>query len=400
MTALDLTGVVPRAPLPGLRTGAIPAALRRQAILLERIFTPSTAALRGLVVALPTEQLDVLDAVLLGRHEQPRGEPSLSPKRALEHLIHEGGLERLHPDEQANLLDPSVRDPSDPSAPKAALALLRSGALFELRPVGRRQACRLFDRLDGDGRVLLARVAARRIGLRSALADTDHEGHELAGSLLALAEAGGDPAPVLAPVAQPATLPAEEGPAGVQAAIAFALAERWPAEFARVAASLARGGAVLAGGAVLEGESLPEALAGLPAAVAERRRPPQFFGSGGESLDLDVLASALSAVFGVRYQNVSDERHAAERLDEAGAHRRAPVMAALHVGTEERLVFVESADGDAVRVRSPRGRSRRFLAHLRWDVPRHPIDPDSGLDQVDRDPFEARLGGLLIPRTS
>lgn len=396
-----------REPLPGLRTKDVPIEIRRS-LLAGRVPAETVRALRPLAGAVAPQKLERLDAMLLGAHEVPGTDGSISPKRALEHLVHEGGLERLGEEEQALLLGAVAQAPEDVSIPKAALALSKSGALDYLDAPARRATCTLFAELDGEGRVLLATLAARRCRARSALESHDRDGISLAAHLLSIARYG-DLArthAALAPLAEPWSLPADDGVEGLTATLEHALAEAWPAEHARLLAGLfgPSGQTELAEQLRLRSrgaETLRGCFLELPHALRPRaHKTPSFLARGAESINADMLASALEHLFDARYSVVPDPRMALERLEgmPGEGDRNPPCILCLRASEGERLFVFDSLHPDHVIVRSPHGKGAGGLGTIRFDPPRRVVDPSRGMDGFPYEIFNERFGMMLIPR--
>lgn len=396
---------VPRGdPIPALSTKDVPVEIRRS-LLSARVPDISVRALRPMAAAVHPQALKRLDEVLLGRYEVSGTEGSLSPKRALEHLVHEGGLERLEPTEQALLLDAVAETPHDVSVSKAALALLMSGALTELSPATRRLTCELFKNLGPNEQVSLARLAVRRLGSGTALSDEDSCGEPLVHHFLRIirrdAQLG---AQALAVLGQPADLPFEEGPQSIPIGLEHALAHAWPAEHARLLEALTgpEGRAKLSGGIHLVNQDrmtngcLRQLFEHLPPTLGQGARKRSFFAPGGSSIDATLFAMAVSQLFGRRFLILSDTPSILLHLREPLG--RLPSFVTVQTTTRERLFVVESLDSQGVSVRTPRGRSSSGIRDIRFDPPRRVLNDEEGLDQIPLDIFLERVGVAWIPQ--
>lgn len=386
-TELEVVAVAPAPaePLPALRTKDVPVELRRS-LLAASVPRIDARALRPLVAGLAPEAVSGLDAMLAGQHEAPGSDGSHSPKRALEHLIHESGIGQLEPEPRSILLDAIARAPGDVRSPKAARALIDSGALAELGPQSKLAVCEMFAALDGTARASLALLSARRIHGHIAFNSPDRDGRSLALRLDQLRKTLPNALPsVLSALARPVDLPAELGEAGVCSVLQFALAEHRPAEMPRL---LVR--------AVAEGDEaplLPHCFAQLPGRT--RSGKSGFLAPDGPALAAEVVAEALVDLFDRPYSVVADPNLARARLPSA-EQSEFPWLAALR-GSEgdERLFVVSGVEDEAVLVSSPKGRAGGALGAVRFDPPRRVIDPEAGLDAIPSDIFWRRFGALF-----
>ncbi|MCB9650339.1 MAG: hypothetical protein H6730_27695 [Deltaproteobacteria bacterium] len=428
--------VVPRHRLAQLGTDAAGEALKEHALQamgqrLEHIRTPALRLVRG---ELEPAAMAICDEVCSGGYDSPHQEAGTSPKRALERLLNEKHYSSLAPKEQALLLTAVAASPRDATTTKAALALLKSGAVRRLSPGERPALFRCFEAVGPEGRVRLAQVAARRLRGRSALEDRDLQDQALVTHLEHLVMGRGwvqglevrgltrdkAVAVVLGALAHPERLSFEEGSPGVLGIMEFALADCAPAELVRLWRHLVSdelvapmaGPAALDLGACLRADPeltlnsssspLRLALTGLAelAQPAGRGRRPTFIMPGGHGVDADVVSRALGLLFGVNFTVAAGAANALRHLARVPAEpqRMPPVFVTVLYARGERLFVFDHMDADWVYLRAPRGRSSKERGALRVDPKREVVEPERGLDRIPREAFEDKVGVGLIPR--
>jgi hypothetical protein len=427
---------LPRQRLDLGGTDAAGVEVHRQRIdLLDRALPAvRSAELRPVRGALRPDALAILDSTLGGAFD-PRGvDPAVSPKRTLEHLIHERSYQELDPEEQALLLTAISDDPRDVSTIKASIALLKTGAPRRLRQDERRLLLELFGDLGPDARVRLAQLGARQLRGRSALEDRDHAGRGLVEQLGQLVRR-----PRLAPelealglrprklvataltvIAAPGRLSFEDGADGVLGLLEFALAELAPAELLRMwrqlasselAVELAGKGTLDLGARLKErgtpavsgrGDPVRAALEGLPALArqARSRRRSTFVVPGGGGLDAELLARALELLFGAPFTVAAGEAHALRALERLGTDRQRvpPALVSVLTAQGERLFVFDRLEADGLYVRAPHGKSTKRAGAWRQDPRREVVDPERSLERLPLEETRELLGCALLPR--
>lgn len=428
---------VPRHLLGKWGTDAVGAAAQRAQIdrLDEALPEVRTRALKVVRGNLDQVEIDALDAALQGAFDDRGTDPSMSPKRSLEHLINERAYAELAAAEQAKLLKAIAPDPRDIATIKSAIALLKTGVAKKLRQGEREQLFEAFVALDSESRALIARIAARGLRGRSTFEDRDFYGVGAVTHLFQLAS-GRRLAPemeraglgrsritslVLGSLAHPARLPFEEAGDGVLGVLEFALADSSPAELMRLWLDLVGPDmrADLAGGVELDLEAaarsdLEISSRNTPfrlalAQLARRARPRRsakvsadpFMMPGNLGFDADLIARALELLYGVPFTvaagGPSALRHL-ERID-GDPSRLPPVFVSLLYSRGERLFLLDRIEDSTVFLRAPHGRSTKRRGAERIDPPRMVVDPEIGLESVPWDELEPTLGVALIPRT-
>jgi hypothetical protein len=428
--------VVPRNLLGKWGTDAVGAAAQRAQIeriegALPHVTISALKLLRG---ELTQQEIESLEMILRGEHDDRGGEAALSPKRSLEHLINEPWFHELAPTEQARFLKAIAIDPRDVTTTKAAIAVLKTGVLKRLRRDDREKLLTIFSVLNSETRALLARLAARPLRGRSALEDRDLEEVSLIGHLHELAEGtelavemersgvrrGRVLSLILGSLAHPERLPFEEGHDGVLSVLEFALADSSPAILARIWLQLVSGDmkAELAGGATIDLGVHMRAPGGVtftnnetPLRVgfeqlAQIARPSRsgdrarFVMPGGHGVDADVISRALLLLYGLGFTVAAGApnamRHLARVSDDP--QRVPPVLVSLLYERGERLFVFHRLSPESVLLRAPHGRSTKRKGAERTDPTRIVEDPDCGLDLMSRADLERWIGVALIPR--
>ncbi|MBK6687379.1 MAG: hypothetical protein IPG45_23110 [Deltaproteobacteria bacterium] len=428
--------VVPRGRLVGSGTDAASAEVHRQMIDLKEKALPNvdSPALRMVRSELNQAQLTVLDRVLKGELDKKGIDPSLSPKRAMEHLIHDRAYAELPAREQAAVLRALVPDPRDVTTAKAAIALLKTGVLKRLRVIDRERLWSIFEVIGPDLRARLAQVAARQIRGKSVLEDRDPSDVGLLEHLAAmvepndypraLEERGLRPRKVLAlligTLAQPERLSFEDGSAGVVGMLEFALADASPAELVRIWRGLtSKEMTVELAGKVqvnlqtrlqqepnleMGGRNTPVRVAfeSLPdlARSGGRARRPTFIMPGGHGIDADVLSRTLSLIYGVGFTVAAGTSNALRHLERVNQERGRvpPVFLSILSDRGERLFIFDRLEEAGAQLRAPHGKSSKRAGAVRLDPRREVVDPDRGLERITRADLEAGIGVGLIPR--
>ncbi len=431
---IDL-GVVPRRYLGAPGTQGAGAEVHRQLVdRIERGLPEVRAApLKILRAELSADLLLSLDEILAGQHEQRATDGSVSPKRALEHLINEKSYQSLVPRERARLLMPIAEDPRDISTIKSGIAILKTRLVERLSEHVRGKLLDLFGTLDPDARATLAQLSARQLRGRSVLEDRDPRDISLIERLNQLVH--GDPIPellethgvrrerivklVLTALANPAKLSFEEGSPGVISTIEFALADGSPAEYARLwteivsracAAELSGGGRLELSGRVTANVSFTNQITPLRIALDQlpelahpraRKPHPDFVMPGGHGIDADVVSRALAIVYGPGFTVAAGLDTAIRHLDRVARdpHRTPPVFVSLLYDRGERLFVFDHFEEGSVFLRAPHGRSTKRAGAFRSDPVRAVVDPDTGLESIPRTDFDAAVGVALVPRT-
>ncbi len=243
-------GALPRQRMVGSGTDAASAEVYRQMIQQRAADLPSIhhPALKIMKGELSAADLAVLDRTLAGEFENRTSDPTLSPKRCLEHLINERGFNDLTPKDRAPFLSAIASEPTDVTTLKASLALAKTGVLKRLRNSERERLGRLFATVGPETRARVARLAARKLRGRSALEDRDLGDTGLVEHLSAMQsergfatilEAAGLKQRrlaglVIGAIAHPERLSFSEGTGGVIGMLEFGLADVSPAELARL----------------------------------------------------------------------------------------------------------------------------------------------------------------------
>ncbi len=430
------SGAIPRNMLGKWGTKAVGAAARkasveRKAKDLMPISHPALKQVRG---ELPGPVMATLIRILSGEMENRSIEASLSPKRALEHLINEVVFNELTLPERARVLVAIAGAPEDITTIKAAIALLKSGVARRFRPSERAKLFEAFIAFDPECRALLARLSARPLRNRSALEDRDYEDtglvthlHTLACGLQvapAIARAGFRAEQIVTLVmsscANPERLPFEEGADGVLSIIEFGLADCSPAELARLWIELVTGEmtARLAGEGELElgvklranpqlkfsARETPIRL-GLEmlTALANPRRGGDraaFVMPGGHGVDADVISRSLALLYSVGFTVAAGAPTSARHLDRttSDTQRVPPVFVTLLYDRGERVFVFDHLDEEHVYLRAPHGRSSKRKGGQRADPVRVVEDPELGLDKITRAEMTSAVGVALIPR--
>jgi hypothetical protein len=398
---------------------------------LPEVRAPALKIVRG---ELKKHELWSLDRALGGELDARGTDGSLSPKRTLERLVNDREYNELVPLHRASLLRAIAKDPGDVTTVKAAIALVKTSVLRQLRPDATTQLLEVFEHLGADARAHLAQMAARRLRKKSVLEDRDAEDGGLVEHLHALVRRGAFAERVEASgarrrkvanlvvgaIASPHRLSFEEGSDGVLSMIEFGLADTNPAELARlwrglVSPSMRVG---LAGGAELDlalaldrgaeiafaGQVTPlrlglSALAELARPSAKQRRPT-FTMPGGHGIDADVVSRALEKIFGVGFTVAAGTSNARRHLDRVSKDpkRAPPVFVSLLYTRGERLFVFDHRDDEYVYVRAPHGRSTKQPGANRSDPRREVVDPDRGIDRIPLRSFDRHVGVGLVPR--
>lgn len=424
--------VVPRRMLGAPGTHGAGAEVQRQMVNRIDRELPAVAApaLKILRAELGADALQALDDALAGKYDHRAADGSVSPKRALEHLINEKSYNALTPKDRAKLLGSIADDPRDVATIKAGIAVLKTRLPERLRDHERSTMLDLFARLDTDGRASLAQVAARRLRGRSALEDKDLRDASLVDRLTELLDGGAVAdqlrsrgvkrermvALVLATLASPEKLPFEEGSSGVLSTLEFALADCSPAEYTRIWSELLSRfcTAELAGDAQLELGRRLEASGGLtttPLRFALEQLPElahprgkkkrsDFVMPGGHGVDADVVSRALALVYGVGFTVAAGPTTVLRHLERVprDPQRVPPVFVSLLYERGERLFVFDHMEDGTVFLRAPHGRSSKRAGAFRTDPVRAVVDPERGLESVPFDDFEEWAGVGLVPR--
>lgn len=431
-----LVAPIPKTRHVGSGTDAASAEVHRQMIVMAEhalpgVESPALKVVRG---ELSPAQLQLLDRTLKGELDRKGIDPSLSPKRTLEHLVHDRLYQELPPKEQAALLRAVTPDPRDATTAKSAIALLKTGVLKRLRVIDRERLWSVFQVLSPDLRARFAQVAARQVRGRSALEDRDPSDFGLLEHLAAMIEAE-DPPPALeraglrprkilalliGTLAQPERLSFEDGSSGVVGMLEFALADASPAELVRLwrgltgkelsvelagkvnlqlGPRLQREPAVELGGRNtpirVAFESLPEV-----GRASGRARRPTFIMPGGHGIDADVLSRTLSLIYGVGFTVAAGPSNALRHLERITSERGRvpPVFLSILSDRGERLFIFDRLEEGGALLRAPHGKSSKRAGALRQDPRREVMDPDRGLERITRADLEASLGVALLPR--
>jgi hypothetical protein len=436
-TAADVGGAVPRHLLGKWGTDAVGAAAQRANIarLDESLPQARSPVLKMLRSELTREEIASLETALAGTYDVRGMEPSLSPKRSLEHLTNEPAYNELSLPERARLLKAIAADPRDVATTKSAIAVLKTGIVKRIRLDEREKLLAIFGALTSETRALFARLAARPLRGRSALEDRDFKDVGIVSNLFELVIAAGLPASmehagvkksrvltlVLSSVAHPERLPFEEGTEGVLSMFEFALADTAPAELVRLWLQLVTGDmrADLAGEAELDLGARIEAPGGVAfssretplrvalehlAVLARPRKGADQVGfvmPGGHGVDADVISRALSFVFGVPFTVAAGPPTALRHLLRINAepYRVPPVFVTLLYDRGERLFIFDHLDEARAYLRAPHGRSTKRKGAQRIDPPRTVEDPEAGIDIISREELEKLIGVALIPRS-
>jgi hypothetical protein len=434
--AAEVAGAVPRHLLGKWGTDAVGAAAQRANIarLDESLPQARSAALKMLRSELSREEIASLETALAGSHDERGVEPSLSPKRSLEHLINETAYNELTIEERARLLKAIAVEPRDISTTKAAIAILKTSVIKRLRLDEREKLFALFVALTSETRALLARLAARPLRGRSAMEDRDFKDVGLVTNLAELAMGAAIPAEmenagvkrarvltlVLSSIAHPERLPFEEGSDGVLSMLEFALADGAPAELLRLwreligqhmCAELAGQNEIDLGdrvrgpgGVTFSSRDTPLRVALDQLAVLAHPRKSYegtgFMMPGGHGVDADVISRALSFVYGMSFTVAAGAPTAMRHLlrIETEPYRVPPIFVTLLYERGERVFIFDHIDASKVYLRAPHGRSTKRAGAQRSDPTRIVEDADAGIDSVTREELEKLVGVALIPR--
>ncbi|MCK6549219.1 hypothetical protein L6R52_25475, partial [Myxococcota bacterium] len=431
------TDAVPRELLGKWGTDAVGAAHQRAHIAriddaLPDVRSPLLKALRS---ELAPDAIAALDRCLAGDFDEQRTEPSLSPKRSLEHLINEHAYNDLTLGERARVLAAIAPDPRDIATIKSAIAILKTGVARRLKVDERQQLFDVFAALEAETRALLARTAARALRGRSVLEDRDLGDTSLVTHLHGLLMPGSVSADVerlgmrrarvlvllLGSLANPERLPFEEGGDGVLGMFEYALADCSPAELVRLwsclvgpqmSVELAGEGQLELGARIRADQSLAFSSRETPLRVGlellvalahPRGRADRggFVMPGGHGVDADVVARALGCLYGVGFTVAAGAPSALRHLERASREpqRVPPVFITLLYDRGERLFLFDHFDEDGVVLRAPHGRSTKRRGNERSDPPRVVEDPDLGLDRISVETLKRSIGVALVPRT-
>lgn len=432
----DTPKIKPGRPMeiPGTEAAAAMAARARVERLAELMPVARLPALKSVAGLLLPGTLVRLESALLGEHERGRSASSTgSPKRLAEALLHGEAYASLELEDRVVLLEGIAKSADRPDTWRHAAQLLESV------PKGgqaraRRRSLELFRALEARHRPALVELAARSLHRRSVLEDQDLEGGALVEHLFTLATADKLAEPIerrglrprdvltllLGVLARPARIALEEGADGVLGALEFALAETSPAEYARLWRHLVLGGMTvgLAGDRHLDlkrhlarhdvafdGTNTPfrvalELLAGL---VRPKRGPSRgaFLMPGGQGVDADVTAHALSLLYGMPYAVSAGAAAVKRALATVGreADRVPPVFMSVLYEGGERLFVYDGLDKDEIFVRAPHGSSSKPTGAERKRPARTVRDPERGLESLPL-AYLAREVGVIIAPTS
>ena len=411
---------IPRSRWVASGTKAAGAELRRQKILRDAELPDiRSGALKLYTGAVSADHLHRLDAIISSDgdddHDLGRLMSSAEPLLA---LLEDRAFVELPLEDRAELLTTVAENDDDLTTVKVAHTLARSGVLNRLSGLGRKHLHRIFRDLDTGDRVRLARLAARKASSGSVLVEVDARGVFLVDHLRALFD-GGEIDPwwstqglqpkavaslVLGTLAHPARISPEEGADGVVAALEFCLADRLPAELARLWRGLLCGDLRLLGGDRVDSALLrqhlsrPTPIRDLLALLPELLAKRSGFVTGSEQrLDPDALSAVLKPLFGAAYVAVAGAATAERRLRALDAERPGPAFVSMLSERDERLFVFDRFEAEHVLVRAPQGRSAKRTGNERSAPRRTVVDPEAGLDRIDLKTFQEAVGIALVP---
>ena len=415
--------------------GALAAQVRVQRIE-ENLPKTSVPALKLLRMNMDAAAIMALDRALTG-HREDRDilRASISPKRALERLIHAPPYGALEVADRARLLEPIAAAPDDVDTINSARRLVETGVVGGFGARVRSRLLDLFAALSSDDRVALADLGERSVHGKSALLDNDFEDTSIIEHVAAVAcatrvgsalESAGyrkrqSVSNLLAVLSCPAEVAISDGGEGLLAVMEFSLAHASPAEMARLwrgltldalSVSLPGEGRLDLGealrtqpGMVVGGADTPlrlglEQLAGLAHPRGGPRRSA-FIMPGGNCVDADVTARALGYLYGVGFTVAAGASNALRYLEAArpSSTRVPPMFVSLLYEGGERLFVFDRMDDNRAYLRCPRGTSTKPKGSRRLDPVRRVEDPRTALDSVPRDEFDTSVGVALVPRT-
>ncbi|WP_257452610.1 hypothetical protein [Archangium lipolyticum] len=197
-----------------------------------------TAATGGTGPALPQAALDRLgDADKARLHELARGNLGPDAQTNLGKVVDASGFQHLDAEQQALALHTFLTaPPSSPTSTGHLTALLGGAGFQSLSPAGKAQALDVFRQTSVDGRKHLVDLSHRSLNGRTALLDTDEDGHSLLSNLHGMATGQLEPSlaahgihreDLLCSVMREAASPG-------QLAAHDALCQRNPAEYVRI----------------------------------------------------------------------------------------------------------------------------------------------------------------------
>lgn len=418
--------------IPGTEAAAALAARARVERLADRMPVARIPALKSVAGLLAPGTLVRLESALMGEHERGRGASgSTSPKRLAESLLHGEAYASLELEDRVVLLEGIARSADRPETWRHATMLLESVPKGGQQR-GRRKGLELFRALEPRHRPALAELAARTLHRRPLLEDQDLEGGALVEHLLALAAADKLAEPIerrglrprdvltllLGILSRPARIALEEGADGILGAIEFALAETSPAEYARLWRHLVLGPMTvsLAGDrsldlrrhlgrhdAAFDGTNTPfrvalELLAGL---IRPKRGPSRgaYLMPGGQGVDADVAAHALSLLYGIPYAVSAGPAAVKRALGSVGreSDRVPPVFISVLYEGGERLFVYDRLGRDEIFVRAPHGASSKPKGAGRKRPDRTVEDPDTGLESLPLAYLGREVGVIIAP---
>ncbi|QRN95675.1 hypothetical protein JRI60_42585 [Archangium violaceum] len=192
----------------------------------------------GPPLPLPPAALDRLGEADKARlHELARGSLGTDARTNLGRVVDASGFQHLDAEQQAQALRTFLSAP--PSSPTSTghLTSLLSGAGFQsLSPANKAQALDVFRQTSVDGRKHLVDLSHRTVNGRTALLDTDEDGHTLLSSLHGLATGQLEPSLAAHGIQREDLLCSvmREAASPGQLAAHDALCQRNPAEYVRI----------------------------------------------------------------------------------------------------------------------------------------------------------------------
>ncbi len=424
-------GVLPRSRLVGGGTKAAAVEVRRQQILKDAELPElRSGPLKLFTGRIEPSWLARLDDICAGEFDDPDGSGSVSAKRTLEHLLHDRAFTELEVDDQAAFLRTIAASEGDLTTTKAAGALVRTTVLSRLSRADRSTLHDVFRAATAEDRTRLAHLGGRRLAGRSALEDEAPKRGRLLDHLRTIVAQSDLDARwlanglrmdavtslVLGTLAQPSRLAPETDFDSVVSTIEFALATVRPAEYAglwrRILSTSNElelaGGAKWPSGRPKPGRRASTPLRELLARVLAPARgggpekdngPHGRVGFAAPILRPEGLGQAVGALFDARYSVVVGGPAIIQALDRLplDGQRRPPAFLTLLHDRGERLFVFDRVDDRYLYVRGPVGRSLKRTGEIRPAPTREVVDPEVGIDRIDRVAFQGVAGAAVVP---